>query len=422
MFGLADCNNFYVSCERVFRPELRNKPIIVLSNNDGCVIARSNESKSIGIKMGDPFFKIRNLVEEHNIAVFSSNFPLYGDMSRRVMTILQRHVPHIDIYSIDEAILHLSGLGDSDKLRTRGLEIVKAIAQGLGIPISIGIAPTKTLAKMASKFAKQYPAYHGVCLIDTPQKQNKALTLFPVDQIWGIGRHTLSTLQTQGIKTAMDFVKCKEYWVRRQFGITGVRTWRELQGQSCIEINDLPYKKSICMSRSFPGKGIINHTRLEESIALFATECAAKLRQQHTCCNNLLIHASTSRYNTQAPAHTIHTQLTFPVPTSDTAEIVHATLQTLRQNLTNHPFAYKQAGIVVFNLTPDTAIQTNIFDPLNRPERRKLTKTIDNINARHGHNTVRLAIINDPQNNTNQQKYISKRYTTDINDIPILKL
>lgn len=282
--GVAGCNNFFVSCERVFRPDLRAKPVIVLSNNDGCVISRSNEAKAMGIKMGEPFFKVRHLVEQGDVAVFSSNYSLYGDMSRRVMSMLSSYTPRLDIYSVDEAILDLTGLGDADFLTEYGRKMVRTIAKGVGVPLSLGIAGTKTLAKIASKFAKQYPAYEGVCLIDSDEKRGKALKLFPIGDVWGVGRQMRKTMDYYGVRTAWDFVQRPESWVRREFTVTAVRTWRELQGISCITLDDLPYKKSICTSRSFPGSGISNRHELEEAVACFATECARKLRTGDGLC------------------------------------------------------------------------------------------------------------------------------------------
>ena len=230
VFGLVDCNNFFVSCERVFRPDLRGKPVVVLSNNDGCVIARSNESKALGIRMGEPFFKVRDVVARHGVAVFSSNFALYGDMSRRVMSLLSAYTPRLDIYSVDEAVLDLTGMGDAEFLRGYGRDIVRKIGKGVGIPVSLGVAGTKTLAKMASKYAKRYPAYEGVCLIDTEEKREKALRRFAVGDVWGIGRRMQKALEYHGIRTAWDFVCRSEGWVRHEFSVAGVRTWRELQG------------------------------------------------------------------------------------------------------------------------------------------------------------------------------------------------
>ena len=223
MIALVDCNNFFVSCERVFRPDLRNTPCVVLSNNDGCVIARSNEAKALGIKMGAPFYQVRELLEKNGVAVFSSNYVLYGDMSRRVMTLLSAYTPKLDIYSIDEAFLDFSGMGTAEELMPYARDMVRFITRGTGIPISLGIAPTRTLAKMASKFAKK--------------------KLFDIADVWGIGRRIGVRLKSIGVETAWDFVQRSEAWVRRELTVTGLRTWKELRGESCISIEDLPNKK-----------------------------------------------------------------------------------------------------------------------------------------------------------------------------------
>lgn len=210
LFGLADCNNFYCSCERVFQPDLRDKPVVVLSNNDGCIIARSNEAKALGLKMGEPFYKVRDLLDRNGVAVFSSNYNLYGDMSRRVMSLLSRYTPALEVYSIDEAFLDLSGMGTSDQLLSYSRDMVRAVTKGTGIPISLGIAPTRTLAKMASKFAKKYKGYQGVCLMDTEEKREKALKLFDISDVWGIGPRHTATLSYHGIHTAWDFTQKSE--------------------------------------------------------------------------------------------------------------------------------------------------------------------------------------------------------------------
>ena len=256
MFALVDCNNFYCSCERVFNPALRDKPVVVLSNNDGRIIARSNEAKALGIKMGEPFFKIRQTLEEQKVAVFSSNYALYGDMSHRVMSLLSEFTPDITIYSIDEAFLQLPTAEHDPtfSIEEYGKKIVRTVTKGTGIPVTIGIAPTKTLAKIASHFGKQYAGYKNVCLIDTEEKRAKALQLTPIHEVWGIGLSP--QLAYYGIRTAWDLTQKSEQWVRRNFSVTLARTWKELQGDSCIDIEELPHSKSICTSRSFPEKGI----------------------------------------------------------------------------------------------------------------------------------------------------------------------
>lgn len=305
MIGLADCNNFYCSCERVFRPDLTGKPVVVLSNNDGCVIARSEEAKALGYKMGDPFYQVKEKLEAEGVAIFSSNYTLYGSLSNRVMSMLSHYSPRIDQYSIDESFFEadesmakvffrehtedhptlfnkitideLSEKPDS-LLYRYGSKISADVLRAVGIPISVGIAETKTLAKIGSKFAKKYKGFQGCCLIDTDERRHKALSLFPVEDVWGIGRLIARKLDYMGIRTAAQVADKKESWVRSHF--TTLRTWKELNGESCISIEELPQKKSICTSRSFANEGITDKNVIEEAVANFAVRCTEKLRRQ----------------------------------------------------------------------------------------------------------------------------------------------
>lgn len=422
LFGLADCNNFYCSCERVFHPDLRNKPVVVLSNNDGCVIARSEESKSLGIKMGEPFYQIKELLEKNDVAVFSSNYNLYGDMSKRVMSLLSTYTPKLDIYSIDEAFLDLSGMGDADYLIKYSKEMVKAIGKGTGIPISLGIAPTKTLAKMASKFAKKYKGYGGVCLIDTDEKREKALKLFDIGDVWGIGYQHSKKFAYYGIKTAWDFTQKSESWVRKEMTVTGVRTWKELNGESCISIEELPHKKSICTSRSFSGQGLNQLNDVEEAVANFAAQCSRKLKEQHTVCQSIIVFAHTSRFRMDVPQDYIYRSGNFPVPTNDHQEIVSMAVRMLRDAWKNDEcYWYKKSGVIVWNICKDEAIQGNLFDTVNREKQAALAKAIDEINRKNGHNTIRVAVQGFEKKWHLKNEYISKQYTTNLDDVIVVK-
>ena len=293
--------------ERVFRPDLTGKPVVVLSNNDGCVIARSEEAKALGYKMGDPFYQVKEKLEAEGVAIFSSNYTLYGSLSNRVMSMLSHYSPRIDQYSIDESFFEadesmakvffrehtedhptlfnkitideLSEKPDS-LLYRYGSKISADVLRAVGIPISVGIAETKTLAKIGSKFAKKYKGFQGCCLIDTDERRHKALSLFPVEDVWGIGRQIARKLDYMGIRTAAQFADKKESWVRSHFNITTLRTWKELNGESCISIEELPQKKSICTSRSFANEGITDKNVIEEAVANFAVRCTEKLRRQ----------------------------------------------------------------------------------------------------------------------------------------------
>lgn len=425
MFALVDCNNFYCSCERVFNPALRDKPVVVLSNNDGRIIARSNEAKALGIKMGEPFFKIRQTLEEQKVAVFSSNYALYGDMSHRVMSLLSEFTPDITIYSIDEAFLQLPTAEHDPtfSIEEYGKKIVRTVTKGTGIPVTIGIAPTKTLAKIASHFGKQYAGYKNVCLIDTEEKRAKALQLTPIHEVWGIGRRLSSQLAYYGIRTAWDLTQKSEQWVRRNFSVTLARTWKELQGDSCIDIEELPHSKSICTSRSFPEKGISELPLLEEAVANFAASCSRKLKQQHTACYGMTIFAYTSRFPTSGHPYQLSQTCSFSVATSDRQEIVSRAVEVLRQHWPDDitPFI-KKAGVIVWGIIPDTAIQAQLFDPIDRSKQMALSKAIEEINRKNGHNMVRIAVQGYDKRWHLKCERISKRYTTDIDDIIEIKL
>lgn len=422
LYGLADCNNFYCSCERVFHPDLIGKPVVVLSNNDGCVIARSEESKALGIKMGEVFYQVREKLEQNNVAVFSSNYNLYGDMSRRVMSLLAKYSPKIDVYSIDEAFLDFSGMNTSDKFIDNCREMVRYIHKGTGIPISLGIAPTKTLAKMASKFAKKHKGYKGVCLIDTDEKREKALKLFPVEDVWGIGYRSVEKLHNQGIKTAWDLTQKPESWIKRELTITGVRTWKELRGESCISTEELPHKQSICTSRSFAEQGLNRLADVEEAIANFAAQCARKLREQHTVCNSITIFLHTSRFREDVPQSYIYHSTNLQVPTSNQQELISYAVKMLRANWKEGNFHYKKAGVIVWGICRDDAIQGNLFDTVNRNKQAALAKAIDAINRKNGHNKIRVAVQGDEKGWQLKREYISQQYTTNLDEVIVLKV
>lgn len=421
LFGLADCNNFYCSCERVFHPDLRNKPVVVLSNNDGCIIARSEESKKIGIKMGEVFYQIKDVLEQNNVAVFSSNYNLYGDMSRRVMSLLSTYTPKLNIYSIDEAFLDFSDMGDIAYLADYCKKMVRDITKGTGIPISLGIAPTKTLAKMASKFAKKHKGYEGVCIIDTEEKREKALKLFPIEDVWGIGYRHTKKLAYHNIHTAWDLTRRSESWVRKELTITGLRTWKELRGESCISVEDLPHKKSICTSRSFPGTGLNNLADVEEAVANFAATCSRKLREGHIVCSSITVFAHTSRFRTDIPQNYIQQTSNLTVPTNDMQELVSTAVKMLHDSWKEGTFHYKKAGVIVWNTCEDNAVQGHLFDEVNREKQAALAKAVDEINRKNGHNTIRIAVQGYSKNWHLKNEYISKQYTTNLNDIIIVK-
>ena len=450
MIGLADCNNFYCSCERVFRPDLIGKPVVVLSNNDGCIIARSEEAKALGYKMGDPFYQVKEKLEAEGVAIFSSNYTLYGSLSNRVMSMLSHYSPHIDQYSIDESFFEVdSSMAESffreyqkktstspdyessdheSLLHRYGARISADVLRAVGIPISIGIAETKTLAKIGSKFAKKYKGYQGCCLIDTDERRRKALALFPIEDVWGIGRQIARKLDYMGIRTAAQFADKKESWVRSHFNITTVRTWKELNGESCISIEELPQKKSICTSRSFADEGITDKNVIEEAVANFAVRCTEKLRRQGSVCQGITVFAWTSRFNENVPEYTIHDSLTLPIATNAQDEIVGAALTILRakypkpmtDSRADRPgmsFNFKKAGVILWQISPDNPRQQDLFDPIDRSKQKALMEAIDAINRKNGYGTIRQAVQGNGCRFDLKREYMSKRFTTDINEI-----
>ena len=417
MYGLADCNNFYASCERMFAPDLNGRPVVVLSNNDGCIIARSDEAKALGLKMGDAYFQQAAFLRQNNVAVFSSNLELYGDMSTRVMNTLKSYSPATEVYSIDESFMDFTGI-DPATLRDFGLEIVQRVKKNTGIPISLGIAPTKTLAKVAGYFGKKYPGYGGVCLIDSEAKRIKALDSCPIGKVWGIGRHLLVKMEYYGIKTAGDFVRRPESWVRRNFTVTGVRTWKELQGENCIGEDDLPHKKSICTSRSFPDQGVALHAQLEEAVANFTASCCRKLRRQHACCRAVTVFAHTSRFRRDMPQSYIYHTRYLPVPTNNVSELISLVVQLLREKYPEgDTYYYKKAGVMVWDITPDEAVQTYLFDSVDRQKQSALAEAVDRINRKNGRDTVRIALQGYDVSWHLKCEYKTCQYTTRLDEI-----
>ena len=387
-----------------------NEFIVWGSNNDGCVIARSNEAKALGIKMGVPAYQIKDDIQKYGISVFSSNYTLYGDMSGRVMSILAEQVPEMEVYSIDEAFLNLEGIRDIQSL---GTDIINKVIRGTGIPVSLGIAPTKTLAKVANKFAKKYPAYNRLCIIDTEEKRTKALQLTEIGDIWGIGHRQVAKLEKQGVKTAYDFTELPESWVRKNMTVVGERTWKELQGISCIDMETTPpAKKQICTSRSF-GKMVEDIDTMSEAIATHASTCAKKLRQQKGYAMSLMVFIHTNNFRKDSPQYWRNTVVHLPVPTNDTLEIVHYALAGLK-TIFMQGYQYKKAGVIITEITDST--QLGLFDSVDREKRERLQQTIDKINGKHSR-LVKLAIQGTGRNWKLKQKQLSGHYTTDINQI-----
>lgn len=414
MYALADCNNFFVSCERVFRPDLNGRPVIVLSNNDGCAVARSNEAKALGIKMGDPYFKIKDLVERNGVAVFSGNMVLYGDMSQRVKSVLRQSAPGIEIYSIDEAFLDLNGMDiDFDRFAK---DLSAKCFRWTGIPVSVGVASTKTLAKIASKLCKKYPKLRGGCYMYRPQDIEKVLRKFPVEDVWGIGRRTAAKLHSMLIRSAWDFCCLTQLQVDNMFGLPGVRTWKELHGIPCIEFEDVVQgKQSISNTRSFANE-IRQVQELCEQVAVFATMTAEKLRQQHSVCSELAVFAMTNRFkenDTQAFSSDI---IYFSTPTSSTNVIVGAAVKAVRQFFVRG-CAYKRAGVTAMKIVREDETSASLFDDQQALEKdRNLMSALDRINAAFGKGTLRLGVCSDSIQSS--RKLQSPHYSTRPSDFP----
>lgn len=416
MFALADCNNFFASCERVFRPDLQGKPVIVLSSNDGCAVARSNEAKALGIQMGAPFFKIKHIVEKHNVAVFSGNMALYGDMSRRVKWVLEGYAPAVEVYSIDEAFLDLRGITGID-FDAYAKDLSAQCWKLTSIPVSIGIAPTKTLAKIASKLCKQYPKLRGGCYMHRPQDIEKVLRKFPIEDVWGIGRKSAAKLQARYIKTAYDFTQLPETAVRSMMGITGVRTWKELQGTPCIEFEDgFEAKQSICVSRSFSSE-IYELSDLQEQIANFAATLAEKLRKQGSVTSEIAVFAYTNRFKEDQPQAHSSSLVTFPTPTAGQKSIITSAVKAARE-LFRSGYGYKKAGVIATGVMAECEATPSLFDdPQALEQEQKITAALSAINTTFGDGTVRLAVQGSGHIKTTCQKQ-SPHYTTRWTDLP----
>ncbi|MBR6017052.1 MAG: Y-family DNA polymerase [Paludibacteraceae bacterium] len=418
MYALADCNNFFVSCERVFRPDLEGRPVVVLSGNDGCVVSRSNEAKALGIKMGVPLYQIKSLVEAKGVVCFSSNFSLYGDLSDRVMSIIRRHTSRFEQYSIDECFFNIDHI-PADRQKAYCEALVRDIRRGVGIPISIGIASSKTLAKVASKYAKKYPGYHGVCEIRTEEQRLKALSSFEIGDVWGIGRKAKAKLTAAGITTALQFAERSATFARGLLRKPGLLTWQELRGQDVIDITELPMKQSITTSRTF-ATAITDQSLLEEQLANFCAHCARQLRTQHSAAQQLYVYAHTSSFRTDIAQHYLSELVTLPVATSNTQELISYALAAFRRAY--RPGAlYKKAGVVLLKIIPETAVVPDLFDPTDRNKADRLQRVLDHIDDRHGKRAIILGSQMRSDAPVYKTEHKSPLYTTDMRDILTVK-
>ena len=417
MYALVDCNSFFCAVERVFHPGLRDKPVCVLSNNDGCIVALTPEAKRLGLHRGDPLFKVRDIVEHGGVTVFSTNMPLYAAMSARVTAILRKSVLRVENYSIDESFCDLGGYERLYDLEDYMRGVAEKIRLWTDIPVSVGIAPSKTLAKMGSKFAKQYRGYRSVCVIDTEAKRRRALELFPLADVWGIGRRTLARLAYYGVDTPLAFAEKSEAWVRARFTKPGVQTWKELNGIPCIDTSEVQRRQTICTSRSF-GEMVESYDVLKESVVHFAASCANKLRGQDSVARRVLVFVGSNAFREDLEQYGNAASVVLDPPTSDTLEISSACMAALRQ-IYRPGIMYKRAGVVLTELSPALPLQLNLFDAIgNRRERMHLMRTIDALNRRYGVQSVHLATdAAEPRPWHVRCEHKSGNYLTDLDEI-----
>lgn len=414
MIALVDCNNFYASCERVFRPDLNGKPIVVLSNNDGCIISRSNEAKETGIPMGAPAHQWIDVMEANHVHIFSSNYALYGDMSQRVMNILSDFTPEIEIYSIDEAFLELTGINGN--LNEYAQKIRERIKKWVGIPVSVGIAPTKTLAKLANRISKKFPELNGVHIIDSDEKRIKALKWAKTSDLWGVGGQFKNKLESFGIKTAWDITQASHSFLRKYFTVTGSRLKSELEGIPCINFEEMPAaKKNIATTRSF-GTSQTELQKIQEAVSTFTVNSAQKLRKQKSCAQTMMVFIHTNGFRKDFPQYSRNMVVRLPVATNSSSELSKYAVK-MTEIIFRPGFHYHKAGVILSDIIPEDQVQMNIFDQVDRKKHRNLFKVVDRINERMGRDSVRLAAQGKERKWKLKQEKLSKRYTTRWNDI-----
>ncbi len=415
--ALVDCNSFYASCERIFNPKLLGKPIVVLSNNDGCIITRSNEAKQLGIKMGEPYFKAKKIIEDNNVQVFSSNYSLYGDISERVMEILLGFSPVVEIYSIDEAFLSLRGF-EAKELKIYCSHIRCIIKQWVGIPVSIGVGTTKTLSKIANHLAKENSELEGVCILQDSKKINEILKTIKIEQVWGIGRRLSKNLTSQGVKTAKQFINLDRRWVRKNMGVIGERIQMELKGVSCLDLELFPStRKSCCVSRSF-SKPIESIEELIESIASYGSRAAEKIREENLISELMSVFVFTNHFNKKERQYSNSIRLQLDFPTNNSSLIVKKAAEGVRR-IFRSGYRYKKAGIILYELHSASSVR-GLLD-YDRERSELLMKSLDSINLRYGNSTLRLAAEGIKKKWSMKRKKISPCYTTRFDELMIVK-
>ena len=419
MFALVDCNNFYASCERVFQPQWEGKPIVILSNNDGCVIARSNEAKALGIPMGAPAFQYQSFFKEKKIKVFFSNYPLYGDMSSRVMSILDQYTPNIEIYSIDEAFLQFKGF-DLFNLEAEGRRMRKQVRRWTGIPVSVGMAPSKALAKIANKIAKKYDVKTGgVYCIDTEEKKIKALKWTAIGDVWGIGRQHRKRLEAIGVTNAWEFTLLPDDWIRKQMSILGLRLKKDLQGIPSIQLEEIQSpKKGIATTRSFEGT-LTSFPDLEERVSTFASSCAEKMRKQGSSCTALLVFVRSDPHKKGAIPYRNSCVLSLPYATNSSIMLSKYAVTGLRK-IFKEGIHYKKAGVMIMGLVPTASRQLPLFEG-KEVKHLAVMQALDRIHQRFGPHRIKLANQDLERTWKMKQKHLSQRFTTEISEIITVK-
>lgn len=419
MFALVDCNNFYASCERVFNPSLNGQPVVVLSNNDGCVIARSNEAKALGIPMGAPAFEFTKTFNQHHIHVFSSNYALYGDLSSRVMNLLREFTPEVEIYSIDEAFLKFEKF-DYHNLHAVGHTMRQRVTKGTGIPISIGFAPTKALAKVANKIAKKFAdRTQNVYVIDSEEKRIKALKWLPIEDVWGIGRQHTKRLKHLNIHNAYQFTQLDDAWVRKHLSVVGLRLKHDLEGKPTLDLEQVPAKKMIATTRSFEGM-LTDYQAVKERVSTFAVSCAEKLRRQGSHCNMLLVFLHTNGFRKDLPQYGRNIVLKTPYPTNSSIDLVQTAELGLKA-IFRDGYHYKKAGVIVMGLTPANQKQYTLFTSEN-PKHLPLMRIVDRLNHAYGNNKIKFGSQSLGRQWKMKQERLSPRYSTNLNEVITVKV
>lgn len=420
VFALVDCNNFYASCEKLFRPDLKDTPVVVLSNNDGCVVARSREAKSLGIKMGVPAFQIKAEIQRHGILAFSSNYALYADLSSRVMRTLEEMAPRVEVYSIDEAFLDLTGIESVLSLVEFGQQVRERIGHWIGITVCVGIAPTKTLAKLANHAAKKYPATQGVVDLTNPDRQRRLLALVPVDDVWGVGRRLSKRLNALGITTALDLANASPRAIRDQFSVVLERTVRELNGESCIELEEIPpTKKQIVCSRSF-GEKVTQFELLREAVCEYATRATEKLRKEQQQAKVMTVFILTSPFKDNEPQYSNSASGELLIPSCDTRDFIELANHLLKR-IWKDGFRYAKAGVMLSDFYDPGMFQPGLFDDVStRSNSQQLMSVLDTINQ-SGAGKVFFAGQGTKKDWSMKRELLSPAYTTRWDQLPRVK-